>query len=160
LAPTPTLHLTTAEGFPAGDQLRSCPLLLCDAEDLSFAGQYADPAIRARLVGVLRAAHDAFRHFFFFDSSGAQGVFGEDGLDLDLDTVANSTASAAAANSVPDRLLETCALAARITRNTLSGELDGFDDAGNALDVQLIYEHARFMGLKAWTGLPYVYVWV
>ncbi|KAK4044114.1 hypothetical protein C8A01DRAFT_31713 [Parachaetomium inaequale] len=158
LAPTPTLRLTTADGFPAGNQLRSCPLLLCDAEDLSLAGQYADTAVRARLVDVLQAAHDAFRHFFF-DPAGAQSTLGECGLDLD--TVANSMgSSAAAANSVPHRLLETCALAARITRNTLSGEVDGFDDAGNALDVQLIYEHTRFMGLKAWTGLPYVYVWV
>lgn len=63
-------------------------------------------------------------------------------------------------NSVPARLLETCVLATRIMRNTLADRLDGLDDPRNGLDVLVMYENVRFVGLKAWTGLPYVYVWV
>jgi hypothetical protein len=45
-------------------------------------------------------------------------------------------------------------------RNTLTDGLDGLDDPRNGLDVLVMYDNVRFVGLKAWTGLPYVYVWV
>ncbi|KAK4120169.1 hypothetical protein N657DRAFT_674491 [Parathielavia appendiculata] len=153
----PIMRLITADGFLAGDQLRSCPLLLCDNEDLSLAAHYVNPAIRFPLVGVLQAASDLFRQFFH---SGGQGRVGkEDGpaMDMDLDAVAGGPS---VANSVPRRLLQTCALTARIMRRTLSGHFDGFDDSRNESDVLGVYDNARFIGLKAWAGLPYVYVWV
>lgn len=148
------MRLMTAEGFLAGNQLRSCPLLLCDDEDLSLAAQYADPEIRLDLVQVLQAASDAFRQFFSLDATAEDGLAA---ADLSLDAIANHPT---AANDAPGLLLETCALAARITRRTLSGIVDGFGDAGNELDVLAIHENTRFIGLKAWAGLPYVYVWV
>ncbi len=153
----------TADGFLSGDQLRSCPLLLCDHEDFSLAAPYANAVIRADLIDVLQAASDSFRHFFF--GADQHGTFGDDALalaaavavDMNLDAI---IAIPTAANDISGLLLETCALAARITRRTLSGRVDGFDDAGNELDVRAIYENSRFMGLKAWAGLPYVYVWM
>ncbi|KAH6856157.1 hypothetical protein B0I37DRAFT_69827 [Chaetomium sp. MPI-CAGE-AT-0009] len=207
LGPSPTTHLTTPPNFPAGDQLRSCPLLLCDGEDLSRAAAYADPSIRAGLVAALQDAHASFHAFFFFDCSplhgagtgtasdpasdpaspsewssgssstavGEAGEVGEaDGVPLvdtvDWDALVDGLSAASAPapapapapkpNSVPARLLETCALAARIMRNTLTDGLDGLDDPRNGLDVLVMYENVRFVGLKAWTGLPYVYVWV
>ncbi|KAG7294047.1 hypothetical protein NEMBOFW57_004109 [Staphylotrichum longicolle] len=39
-------------------------------------------------------------------------------------------------------------------RKTLSENLDGFDDSENELDVLRIYHNSRFIGLKAWAGLP------
>jgi len=40
------------------------------------------------------------------------------------------------------------------------GEADAFDDVFNQGDVQVMYQNVKFIGLKAWVGLPYVYVWV
>lgn len=153
------MRLVTADGFLSGDQLRSCPLVLCDDENFSCAAQYADPAIHLQLVAVLQAAHNSFRQFFELE---AQSVLGDDGLsasvaDLILDAIVDTPT---AGNDVPGLLLETCALAARIMRRTLAGFVDGFDDPENALDVLMIYDNTRFIGLKAWKGLPYVYVWV
>lgn len=106
-------------------------------------------------------------------SSNGSTAVGEVLLLSDLDTLAHggsvpppatvpapAPAPAPVLNSVPARLLETCVLAARIMRNTLTDGLDGLDDPRNGLDVLVMYENVRFMGLKAWTGLPYVYVWV
>jgi hypothetical protein len=45
-------------------------------------------------------------------------------------------------------------------RKTLLEGLDGFDDPENAFDVLRIYHNTRFIGLKAWAGLPYVFIWV
>ncbi|KAG7290235.1 hypothetical protein NEMBOFW57_000233 [Staphylotrichum longicolle] len=159
LGPCPIMRLVTADGFLSGDQLRSCPLVLCDDENFSCAAQYADPAIHLQLVAVLQAANNFFRQFFELE---AQSVLGDDGLaasvaDLILDAIMDTPT---AGNDVPGLLLETCALAARIMRRTLAGSVDGFDDPENALDVLMIYDNTRFVGLKAWKGLPYVYVWV
>ena len=147
------MRLMTADGFVEGDELRSCPFLLCDNEDFSLAAQYVDPAIRIQLVAVLRAASDAFRQFFL--PSGEQNAFGNDARTVDA--LADCPT---AGNNVPRLLLETCALAARIMRKTLSENLDGFDDSENKSDVLRIYHNTRFIGLKAWAGLPYVYIWV
>ena len=156
LGQTPTMRLRPSVGFLAGDQLFSCPLLLCDDENFSLATRYVDPAIQVQLVAVLQAASDSFHQFF---DVGAQSPFSELelGLVVDLDAIADSPT---AANNVSGLFLETCALAARITRRTLSGDLDGFDDSANELDVLGIYDNIRFIGLKAWAGLPYIYVWV
>ncbi len=148
------MRLMTADGFLSGNQLRSCPILLCDDEDFSLAAQYADPAIRLDLVHVLQAASDSFRQFFSLNTATEDELTA---ADLGLDAIADRLT---AANDVSGLLLQTCALAARITRRTLSGIVDGFDDAGNELDVLAMYENTRFIGLKAWAGLPYVYVWV
>ena len=148
------MRLMTADGFLAGNQLRSCPLLLCDDEDFSLAAQYADRDIRLDLVDVLQAASDSFRQFFSLNTATEDELTA---ADLGLDAIADRLT---AANDVSGLLLQTCALAARITRRTLSGIVDGFDDAGNELDVLAMYENTRFIGLKAWAGLPYVYVWV
>ncbi|KAK3900282.1 hypothetical protein C8A05DRAFT_17396 [Staphylotrichum tortipilum] len=165
LGPAPVPRLLTADGFLAGDQVWSCPLLLCDDENLSLAGQYVDAAIRGPLVAVLQAARDSFQHFFFpspgeTDDAGAT-LAGLAAVDVVVDAVlAASSPPAAAANDVPARLLETCALAARIMHRTLAGDVDGFDDAANEADARVVYENTRFVGLKAWRGLPYIYVWV
>jgi hypothetical protein len=159
LGPAPTMRVMTADGFLSGNQLRSCPLVLCDDENFSLAAQYADPAIHLQLVAVLQAANNSFRQFFDLE---AQSALGDDGLaasaaDSILDAIVDTPT---AANDVPGLLLETCALAARVMRRTLAGFVDGFDDPENALDVLMIYDNTRFIGLKAWKGLPYVYVWV
>ncbi|KAK4129672.1 hypothetical protein N657DRAFT_564033 [Parathielavia appendiculata] len=153
LGPAPIMRLMTADGFVEGDELRSCPLLLCDKEDFSLAAQYVDPAIHVQLVAVLRAANDSFRQFFL--PSAMQNTCGNDGRIVDA--LADSPT---AGNNVPRLLLDTCAFAARIMRRTLSGYLDGFEDPENTSDLLAIYHNTRFMGLKAWAGLPYVYVWV
>jgi hypothetical protein len=157
------MHLFTAGGvFFTGNQLFSSPLLLCDDEDLSLAAQYVDPAVGVQLAAVLQAASDSFQQFF---GSGpevdrvAQSPSSKNGLAVDL-MLDEMLSGSTAANDVKGLFLDTCALAARIMRRTLSGGLGGFEDAENELDVLMVYLNVRFLGLKAWTGLPYVYVWV
>ncbi|KEZ44060.1 hypothetical protein SAPIO_CDS3803 [Scedosporium apiospermum] len=154
LGPCPTIRLKTTVGVLAGNHIYSCPLLLCDDEDFSLATRYVDQAIVVQLVRVLQAASDSFHRFF---GLGTQSPF--QGLDLatDLDAIADSPT---ATTNTSGLFLKTCALAARITRRTLSESLNGFDDVANKFDVLEIYDNARFLGLKAWKGLPYVYVWV
>lgn len=154
LGPGPTICLKTTVGVLAGNQIYSCPLLLCDDEDFSLATRYVDQAIVVQVVRVLQAASDSFHRFF---GLGAQRPF--QGLDLaiDLDAIVDSPT---AATNTSCLFLKTCALAARITRRTLSESLNGFDDLANKFDVLEIYDNTRFLGLKAWKGLPYVYVWV
>jgi hypothetical protein len=163
LGAAPTMHLFTAGGvFFTGNQLFSSPLLLCDDEDLSLAAQYVDPAVGVQLAAVLQAASDSFQQFF---GSGpevdrvAQSPSSKNGLAVDL-MLDEMLSGSTAANDVKGLFLDTCALAARIMRRTLSGGLGGFEDAENELDVLMVYLNVRFLGLKAWTGLPYVYVWV
>ncbi|KAK0710610.1 hypothetical protein B0H67DRAFT_601597 [Lasiosphaeris hirsuta] len=156
LGPALTTHLTTPDGFLAGDQLLSCPLLLCNNEDFSLAAQYVDPAIRGQLEAVLSAANGSFRRFF---ASDAPSTFAQDeAVDQLLDAVADRPG---AAKNVSGLFLETCALAARIMRRTLSGGWHGFGfGPADEMDALAICENNRFIGLKAWMGLPYVYVWV
>ncbi|KAK4097160.1 hypothetical protein N658DRAFT_434590 [Parathielavia hyrcaniae] len=149
--PAPIMRLMTADTLLDGDEFRSCPLLLRDNEDFSLAAQHVDPTISAQLVAVLRDASDSFRQFFL--PLPLQNTCDPRAADILAD-------SPPAGNSVPRLLLETCALAARIMRRTLSGCLDGFEDSENELDLLEIYHKIRFIGLKAWAGLPYVYVWV
>ncbi|KAK4182948.1 hypothetical protein QBC35DRAFT_135486 [Podospora australis] len=155
LGPSPIMRHMTAEGFLAGDQLCSSPLLLCGEEDFSLAARFVVPSIALQVVGVLQLASDAFRSFFDLDGSVRSSSPYE--VEVDLDAIIDNPA---AHNDVPALFLEACALAARITRRTLSECLDGFDDIANEQDVLAIYDNTRFVGLKAWTGLPYVYVWV
>lgn len=155
LGPAPTMRLRPAVGFLAGDQLFSCPLLLCDDEDFSLAARYVDPAIDVKLTGVLQAASCPFRKFFDLDDE--LSLFEDLDLAVDLDAIADSPT---AANHVSGLFLETCALTARIMRRTLSENLHSFNDPANNADLLAIYDNTRFIGLKAWSGLPYVYVWV
>jgi hypothetical protein len=138
----------------AGNELRSCPLLLCDDEDLSLAAQYVDPAIAFKLVAILQTANQSFWRFFSHYGDVQSGGLADGDLDLDV------LLPGAATNDVPSLFLQACASAARITRRTASGHAAGFDDVANEPDVQTIHGTARFVGLKAWTGLPYIYVWV
>ncbi|KAK3356630.1 hypothetical protein B0T25DRAFT_537093 [Lasiosphaeria hispida] len=156
LGPAPVMCVMTPDVFLAGDQLRSCPLLLCDNEDFSLAAQYVDPAIRPQLETVLTAANNSFRRFF---GSGVPSSFTEDNaVNRELDAIADHSA---VAKNVSGLFLETCALATRIMRRMLSGEWDRFgSDPANEIDALTICENNRFIGLKAWMGLPYVYVWV
>lgn len=147
------LWIATSGNFLCGDQLMSCPLLVCDDEDFSLVTKYVDPAISFKLVNVLHAASESIRHFFFPD---IEGLFAQHGLVVDLDAIADSPI---AGNSVSGLFLETCTLAARITKQTLEG-LSSFEDPENRADVLALYDNTRFIGLKAWTGLPYIYVWV
>jgi hypothetical protein len=155
LGPAPILRLMPAVGFLAGDQLLSCPLLLCNDEEFSLAARYVDPAIGVQLTGVLQAASCSFRQFFALNNETS--LFENLDLAVDLDAIADSPT---AANHVSGLFLETCALAARIMRRTLSENLDRFNDPENDADLLAIYDNTRFIGLKAWSGLPYVYVWV
>ena len=184
LDPVPIPHLTTPDDFPAGDQLRSCPLLLCDHEDLSLAAQYVDPDIRASVVYVLETANSLFNGFFL-DPDGSTsplipGISTPTTLEQELVLDAILDNPVAVATSVSSLFLQTCALATRITYRTLAAKTavragikggkvgiafddksdDNALDMSNDLDAQRIYHHVRFMGLKAWVGLPYVYVWV
>jgi hypothetical protein len=145
----------TADGLVEGDELRSCPLLLCDNEDFPRAARYVEPGIRGQLIAVLRAANDAFQQFFLPSVEGTTS--GHDARTVDAWADCPT-----AGNNVPRLLLETCALAARIMRRTLSESenLDGFDDHENMMDVLRIYHNTRLIGLKAWAGLPYVFIWV
>lgn len=155
LGSAPIIRLMTASDFLAGDQLLSCPLLLCDDEDFFKASRYVDPSIGTELAGVLQAASESFRLFFDLD---AQSLLSEESdLSVDLDAIADSPT---ATNDVSGLFLETCALAARIMRRTLWQSLKGFDDPANEFDVLGMFDNARFIGLRAWTGLSYVYVWM
>lgn len=161
LGPAPTLQpLVTAGGppMPQGDALQSCPFLICDDENLSMASRYvADPAIAAHFPGILQTAADAFQRFF-----GNDTPVGVD-AGIDLDAVADTctlTCYNGMAIKTADVFLQACALAARITQRTLSKGLAGFNHPANGPDVQALYDNMRFIGLKPWAGLPYVYVWV
>lgn len=161
LGPGPLTHLTTPADFPSGDQLRSSPLLLCDNEDFSLAAQYVDSTIRNQFVSVLEAASDLFHGLFTPNTASPppnprSKRSQEARINLDLDAIADINAG----TTVSGLSLQTCALATRITRRTVMGEADAFDDVFNQGDVQVMYQNVKFIGLKAWVGLPYVYVWV
>ncbi|KAK0616157.1 hypothetical protein B0T14DRAFT_482257 [Immersiella caudata] len=153
----PIMHLTTSEDFPAGDQLRSCPLLLCDSEDFSLAAQFVDPDIQTNLVLVLTTANDAFR--FLFSISFDLGKVGPLSFERKLDATAILDATATPIK-VSGLFLQACGLATRIACRTISGEAETLDDAIHQVDVRVIYDNLKFIGLKAWAGLPYIYVWV
>ncbi|KAK0644692.1 hypothetical protein B0T16DRAFT_460716 [Cercophora newfieldiana] len=154
LGPNPVVRLNTPEDFPSGDQLRSCPLLLCDEEDFSFAAQYVEPDIRTDLISVLGAASNTFLALF---ESKTPTLENSGESDFDLDVIADVTT---VSTKVSGLFLQTCALATRITHRTTTGEANAFDDPINHMDAKTMYYNLRFMGLKVWAGLPYVYVWV
>ncbi|KAK3986765.1 hypothetical protein QBC44DRAFT_401818 [Cladorrhinum sp. PSN332] len=160
LEAVPTTHLITPPGhpfYPEG-QFRSSPFLLCDADtDFSRVFQFvASPEVAIQLVTVLQEANDIFRRFFGLatDFDAVVPVY----LDVIIDSYNDGRR-----NDTSKLLLETCALAARIMKRTLE---DGvwsarqFDHVTNERDVLAIYDNVRFMGLRVWAGLPYVYVWV
>ncbi|KAH6695687.1 hypothetical protein F5X68DRAFT_258242 [Plectosphaerella plurivora] len=145
----PVMRLATAGAILAGDQLLSCPFLLCDDEDFSVSIQHFDDSIAGQLADVLKTASNIFAQFFDINLSTHQPAF-------DLDNTADSVAGTNTAGI----LLETCALATRIMRRTFLENLDGFDHPANKLDLLKMYANTRFIRLEAWAGLPYIYVWV
>lgn len=147
------LWLASTRNFPSGDQLMSCPLLICDGEDFSLATKYVDSAIGIQLANVFQVASESIQRFFFPDIEGSLAQLG---LTVDLDAIANSPI---VGSNVSGLFLETCTLAARITKRTLEC-LSSFEDPLNEADALALYDNTRFIGLKAWTGLPYIYVWV
>ncbi|KAK4202427.1 hypothetical protein QBC40DRAFT_276726 [Triangularia verruculosa] len=158
LNPVTSLRVQTVGPFE-GQQFRSCPLLMCDDDEFDHANQYVQPHIHGDLPEVLQSAFDALRCFFKIPSEHRweNDLNWQDLMHVDLDHVIDQPRTTA---DIPGLFLETCALAARIMRRTLMEGLDGFDDVRNKEDVQAIFDHIRFIGLKAWVGLPYIYVWV
>ncbi|KAK4175771.1 hypothetical protein QBC36DRAFT_353862 [Triangularia setosa] len=158
LNPVTSLQIMTVGPFE-GQQFRSCPLLICDADEFDLANQYVQPHIHADLPEVLQSAFDSLRCFFKIPSEREwENNAGWQRLGtVDLDQVIDQPRTT---SNIPGLFLETCALASRIMRRTLIEGLDGFNDLANKEDVQVIYDHIRFIGLKGWVGLPYIYVWV
>jgi hypothetical protein len=77
-------------------------------------------------------------------------------IDLDIDTLSSLSMPV---KSVPSILLQTCALASRIYFRSLTAH-HGLENKANAPDMRVIYENLRFLGLRSWAGLPYVYIWL
>ena len=175
---TPTFHFTTPPGHPfyQQGQFRSSPLLVCDDKRADFSRAAASgimtaspPGVGKQVVAVLQEAHTIFRRF-----SGSALASEEEHVDagtattaantvpVDLDSIIDSY-NDGRRNDVARLLLETCALAARIMKRTLEDDMlttPEFESPGNERDVLAVYDNVRFMGLGAWEGLPYVYVWV
>ncbi|KAK0736198.1 hypothetical protein B0T21DRAFT_366465 [Apiosordaria backusii] len=159
LNPVTALRVITVGPFE-GQQFRSSPLLLCDADEFDLANQYVHPHIHGDLPEVLQSAFDCLRRFFKIPSEREwenDADWQHLGTTVDLDRIIDQPRTT---SDIPGLFLETCALAARVMKRTLMEGLDGFDDAANKEDVQVIYDHIRYIGLKPWVGLPYVYVWV
>ncbi|CAP61125.1 uncharacterized protein PODANS_3_920 [Podospora anserina S mat+] len=158
LNPVTSLRAATVGPFE-GQQFRSSPFLMCDADEFDLANKYVQPHIHGDLPEVLQSALDSLRRFFKIPSERGW----EDEADwqhlgtVDLDRIIDQPWEA---SDISGLFLETCALTARIMRRTLLEGLDAFDDGANKEDLQVIYENVRFIGLKAWVGLPYIYVWV
>lgn len=158
LNPVTSLRAATVGPFE-GQQFRSSPFLMCDADEFNLANKYVQPHIHGDLPEVLQSALDSLRRFFKIPSERGW----EDEADwqhlgtVDLDRIIDQPWEA---SDISGLFLETCALAARIMRRTLLEGLDAFDDGANKEDLQVIYDNVRFIGLKAWVGLPYIYVWV
>ncbi|KAK4164332.1 hypothetical protein QBC43DRAFT_378745 [Cladorrhinum sp. PSN259] len=156
----PSIHLITPPGHPCypEGQFRSSPLLLCDADTDFFRVDQlvTSPEVGIQLTTVLQQANSVFCRFF-----GLTSDFDVD-VPLYLDAIIDSY-NDGRRNNLGKLLLETCALATRVMKRTVE---DGvwpaaqFEDLGNERDVLAIYDNVRFMGLRAWAGLPYVYVWV
>lgn len=55
-------------------------------------------------------------------------------------------------------LMQASSLACRIFLRTISST-SKFSHDDNNRDMKALYEHLRLGSLKAWTGLPYIYLW-
>ncbi|KAK4225617.1 hypothetical protein QBC38DRAFT_482573 [Podospora fimiseda] len=156
----PPVYLVTPPGhpfYPEG-QFRSSPFFLVDADmDFLRVSQFvSSPEVGIQLGIVLQEANDIFQRFFGLTTDLNAVVPGY--LDAVIDSYNDGRR-----NDLSKLLLETCALATRIMKRTLeegAWSARQFDNVTNERDVLAIYDNVRFMGLRVWAGLPYVYVWV
>ena len=144
-----------------GDYLTGSPLLLCNDEEFSSIRKLSYDGSTAQLVHVLEDTfHTIHQVYLCYYSADSQEILRstrvEDASRLDLSSLIDSLILP---RNIEGMILQTCALASRIFFRTL--ELStGFGDDANGPDMRSLYENLRFIGVKGWAGLPYVYVWL
>jgi hypothetical protein len=60
---------------------------------------------------------------------------------------------------VPRIILQSCALGSRVVFRTLE-QLNGLDNSANLTDMRALHRNLRFLSVRTWAGLPYIYAWL
>ncbi|KAH7471793.1 hypothetical protein FOMA001_g13360 [Fusarium oxysporum f. sp. matthiolae] len=142
-----------------GNYIVSSPLVLCNGEDFSCLDRFIKVEAAVQLGAILKHTFDSIEQVIMYtahndDRFAKTCTSSYVGPDLDelaepLNPPCNTTAL----------LVQTCALASRIYFRSLKN-LDGTVIDANSRDAVEIYHNLRFLGLKSFAGLPYVYLWL
>jgi hypothetical protein len=150
---------TSAAYIEGGNYLASSPLLVCNNEDFASLNRFLDSAGACQLEIILSSTFDSVEHVILHANEDHDPFIrtrslGYTGVDL------NEAADCPnPPRNVTSMLVQACALASRIYFRTLEREDETRDEA-NGRDAKAIYDLLRFLGLKSFTGLPYIYLWL
>jgi hypothetical protein len=151
-SPRPYISVVGREG---GNYMLSSPLLLCEDERFALVHDFVDVAIAAQLSHILQRTFESVRQLYSLKDA-PDNPHPVIPTDLGLDEVIGRSVDG---RNVPALMLETCALASRIFFRTLK-YTTSFNDCINEADMIALYDNLRFIGLRSWSGLPYVYLWM
>jgi hypothetical protein len=140
-----------------GRHITSSPLFPNDYGDFSSLSNFFEPGFADTLEKILFMTSHVIQQLLQRSQQEEEPASqGTSAVGLDLDGMVSSLASN---NTSPARLVQTCALASRITIRTFQ-QLISFDDVKNQSDLRLLYNNLRYINLTSWAGLPYVYLWM
>ncbi len=142
-----------------GNYFAGSPLVLFNGEDFSSLRKFVDAEIAAPLTAILQLSFDSIEQLYL----GSANPVGETSesrsaheMFLYVDEYANSYTSKRNAARI---VLQSCAIGSRIYFRTLA-QLTGLQSTSNADDSRTLYNNLRFLGLRSWVGLPYIYAWL
>jgi hypothetical protein len=169
-----------------GNFFASSPLVVFNDQDFSLLPKFIDAEVADRLASVLGRTFETIEQVYrgsathgpgavqvvdqglaaagnsptttatLTPESSAVSMYSAGGAFPDLDELADPCTLE---GGVPGIILQSCVLASRIFFRTLD-RLDGLEDRANATDMRALHRNLRFLGLRSWAGLPYIYAWL
>jgi hypothetical protein len=150
-------------------------LVIFNDQDFSLLSKFIDADVADNLVAILQHTFDSIQQVYL-----ASPIHGG---DVDQGRSSAGGSSTSSSSSIPssargaspgldklaDRrtlegdvariILQSCALGSRIFFRTLE-QLKGLDDSTNLADMRALHRNLRFLGVRSWAGLPYIYAWL
>jgi hypothetical protein len=175
---TPPVLRSTIHCGEEGHFFASSPLVIFNNQDFSLLSKFIDPGIADHLAALLQHTFDSIQQVFLASSIPGVDGFPPAANSPDSSITYNgSTTPSASRGASPDLdeladrrtldgeidvaqiILHSCALGSRIFFRTLE-RLRGLDDSANLADMRMLHRNLRFLGVRSWAGLPYIYAWL
>jgi hypothetical protein len=165
----------------------SSPLVIFNSQDFSLLSKFIDADVVDRLASVLEYTFDRIEEVYRHHASPGHGDAVQDpepssiagsparsSSSSDTGSTSSSIASSTRGavpnldelagpvtleGGVPQLILQSCALGSRIFFRTLERR-DGLDNGANRGDMRALHRNLKFLGLRSWAGLPYIFAWL
>jgi hypothetical protein len=142
-----------------GNFFAGSPLVLFNDEGFSSLSKFLDAETASLLAAVLQLSFDSIEEVYLA-STGHRSTYHKTELRRESSPILDQLADPLANEvNIARIILQSCAVGSRILFRTLKN-LSGLDDSANITDMRVLYRNLKFLGLRSWAGLPYIYAWL